>query len=409
MSGYSLEQARVLVVDGDRNMRNVVSMVLRTLGVRSVAEATDGGEAFDVLRSSPADIIICDRCTRPVDGLAFVRMVRNATDSPNPFAAVILQAVGLAPQHIAEARAAGVHDVLGKPVSAKALYASIRAIIEYPRPFIRTPDYFGPNHRWQQTDFKGEDQRRTPPRATDMDALGQASADSLAVLTPQEIRALLYDGDDNDALFAPPAPEQIPSDAVWNSSEAEGFNREPLLIPVPPEYHLQVTYSPQGIDESAVLAAEAVIKGFRGDYLSWVRKDLSRLQTCFDEALASSRDGRGGAMRAVFDAAYQMAGQGGCFDYPLISLIGAQLCRFIDDRTVFGEADMRAVRLHIDAMRVVVAERLEGDGGHNRHALIKGLRGILGKIVKKDDGWMSSAFTDSMMADRRKRLRFPTW
>jgi CheY-like chemotaxis protein len=409
MSGYNLEQARVLVVDGDRNMRCVVGAMLRTLGVRSIAEATNGGDAFDILRSSPADIIICDRCTRPVDGFAFVRMVRNATDSPNPFAAVILQSVGLTPQHIAAARAAGVHDVLGKPISAKALYASIRAIIEYPRPFIRTPDYFGPNHRWRQTDFRGEDQRRTPPRATDMDALGQASADSLAILTPEEIRALLYDGDDNDTLFGPAASEPLPPDADGTASEAGGLAGEPLLIPVPPEFQLQVTYSPQGIDDQAVLLAEAVVRGFRDDYLAWVRKDLSRLQTCFDEARATSGGRRAEAMRAVFETAYHMAGQGGCFDYPLISVIGAQLCRLIDDRTIFREADMRAVRLHIDAMRVVVAERLEGDGGHNRHALIKGLRSVFGKVAKKDGDWMSSSFTDSMMEERRKRLRFPTW
>lgn len=400
MSGYSLEQARFLVVDGNRNMRRVVGAVLRALGVRAVDEAADGREAFDILRSSPADIILCDRCTRPVDGFAFARMVRNAADSPNPFATIIMQSVGTTPHHIAEARSAGVHDILGKPISAKTLYARIRAIIEYPRPFIRTPDYFGPNHRWQQTDFDGEDQRRTPPRAADTDAWGQVNADDpQVVLTPEEIRALLRSEDDGDEIFVPPSPEPLPSESVWARPEGEGVISEPLLIPVPAQFQLQVTSSPQGIDDQAISQAEAVIRGFRNSYLGWAQEDLSKLQNCLDRARATSPDDRMESMRAVFYAAYDMAGQGGSFGFPLISLIGAQLCRFIDDRTVFGAAEMRAVRLHVDAMRVVMAERLEGDGGHNRDVLIGGLRAILAKIAKKDEPPMISARPGSMIAD----------
>ena len=393
-------------------MRRVISAVLRILGVRSIVEAGDGAEAFDILRSSPADIILCDRCTRPVDGFGFVRMVRNAADSPNPFAAVIMLSVGYAPHLLADARAAGVHDLLGKPFSVKALYARIRAIIEYPRPFIRTPDYFGPNHRWQQTAFDGEDQRKTPPRAADTDAWGQTMSadDSLsAVLTPEEIRALLHGGDDDDPIVVPFTPEREDPGAGPAQSESDDVISEPLLIPVPAQFQLPVAYSPQGIDDDAILEAEAAIKGFRDEYLVWVQEDLSRLQSCFDRAVAAPSGDRGEPMRALFDVAYDMAGQGGFFGYPLITVIGNQLCGYISDHVIFSDAEMLALHLHIDAMRVVIAERLEGDGGRNRDVLIRGLRAILSKITKTDEGRMPTINLGPAIENRRKRLRFSTW
>jgi CheY-like chemotaxis protein len=387
MGGYSLTQARILVVDGNRNMRSVVEGVLRALGVRDITEASDGGEAFESLRASPADIILCDRYTRPVDGVDFTRMVRNGADSPNPFAAVIMQLAGATPHLLAEARAAGTHEVLRKPLSAKALYARIRAIVDYPRPFIRTPEYFGPDHRWRQTDFDGEDRRRSPPRATDAEAWTQAGAgndDLQVVLTPEEIRALLSGGDD-ESLFIPSVPVELESDSGRVRLEDGVVESEPLLIPVPASYQLQVAYAPDGIDETTLRQAEAVIAGFRDDYLTWVQDDLARLQICVDQVSAIRPDDRAAGMQSVFDVAYDMSGQGGCFGYPLITVIGAQLCRFISDRSIFGDAEMRVVRLHVDAMRVVVAQRLEGDGGRNRDALVGGLRAVLAKIAKKDE------------------------
>ncbi|PKU25136.1 response regulator [Telmatospirillum siberiense] len=392
MSGYSLENARVLVVDGNRDMRRVVCGMLRAFGVRAVTEAANGREAFDSLRSSPADIILCDRCTRPVDGDAFVRMVRNADDSPNPFAIVLVLSAATAPHHIADARAAGAHDVLCKPLSAKALFARIRTIIEYPRPFIRTPDYFGPSQRWQQTDFEGMDRRRTPPRAVETDAWGQVvDEDPPVVVTPEEIRALLYDDyaeDVGNELYTPPEPASSQAEDVWYQPKNSGSPSEPLLIPVPPQFQLRVPYSPWGVDDDAVLRADAAIRDLQDDYLIRVRKDLSRLQIFFRRARAAAPGERTDNMRALFEAAYDMAGQGGSFGYPLITEIAAQLCHFISDRIGFGEVEMRAVRLHIDALRVVVAERLEGDGGDNRKELIRGLQAIRANIAKREEVWM---------------------
>ena len=48
---------------------------------------------------------------------------------------------------LAEAGAAGLHDVLVEPVTRPALRASIATVMGEPLPFIRTRGYFGPERR----------------------------------------------------------------------------------------------------------------------------------------------------------------------------------------------------------------------------------------------------------------------
>ena len=147
MADYNLERLNFLIADDNKHMRAMVKSLLLALGVRNVVEASDGADAFKELRHFPADIIICDWSMKPVDGLAFTRMVRSGKDSPNPFVPIIMLTGFTEMTRVVEARDAGIHEFLAKPISAKGLYSRIRSIIEHPRPFIRTGIYFGPDRR----------------------------------------------------------------------------------------------------------------------------------------------------------------------------------------------------------------------------------------------------------------------
>ncbi|HYD31255.1 MAG TPA: response regulator, partial [Azospirillaceae bacterium] len=160
MTGYNLERLNFLVVDDNKHMRALVKTILHALGAKSVLEAADGADAFKELRHFPADIIICDWNMSPLDGLDFVRLVRTGKDSPNPFAAIIMLTGHTEMHRVIEARDAGVHEFLAKPISAKGLYSRVRSIIERPRAFVRTPTYFGPDRRRRQMDYKGKERRK---------------------------------------------------------------------------------------------------------------------------------------------------------------------------------------------------------------------------------------------------------
>jgi len=46
-----------------------------------------------------------------------------------------------------------------KPFTAKALYDKIEAIIERPREFVKTQDFFGPDRRRRRAEYEGPERR----------------------------------------------------------------------------------------------------------------------------------------------------------------------------------------------------------------------------------------------------------
>lgn len=199
MPGYNLERLNFLIVDDNKHMRALVKTILHALGSKSVAEAADGADAFKEMRVFPADIIICDWNMSPLDGMDFVRLVRTGKDSPNPFVPIVMLTGHTEMSRVLEARDAGVHEFLAKPISAKGLYSRIRSIIENPRAFIRTGMYFGPDRRRRQIDWKGKERRKsqTSKVATPESKLTQAAAAAApapaadAGLSQAEVEALL--------------------------------------------------------------------------------------------------------------------------------------------------------------------------------------------------------------------------
>ena len=186
MADYNLERLNFLIADDNKHMRAMVKSLLLALGVRNVVEASDGADAFKELRHFPADIIICDWSMKPVDGLAFTRMVRSGKDSPNPFVPIIMLTGFTEMTRVVEARDTGIHEFLAKPISAKALYSRFASIIENPRPFIRTKTYFGPDRRRQNL---GPPRGIPERRKEEIEKMAEgAAADGLS---QQEIESLL--------------------------------------------------------------------------------------------------------------------------------------------------------------------------------------------------------------------------
>ena len=162
MAGYSLQRLNVLVVDDNRFMLTLLRRILVGLGVVNVMEATDGAEAFQVMRTCPADIIFTDWMMSPVDGVEFTRLIRTAKDSPNRFVPIIMMTGHTEFARVIEARDAGVTEFLAKPVSAKSVYTRIVSVIEHPRPFIETKNYFGPDRRRRHDpSYTGPERRRS--------------------------------------------------------------------------------------------------------------------------------------------------------------------------------------------------------------------------------------------------------
>ena len=160
MSG--LVNIHVLVVDDNAHMRSIVVAILRGIGVGTVKEAADGADAFEVMRAGVPDIVIADLNMDPIDGLDFARTVRTAADSPFPFVPIIMMTGHTERSKVEAARDAGINELLAKPISARTLLDRIVAVIDRPRPFIKTSTYVGPcRRRTTSKEYEGPWRRST--------------------------------------------------------------------------------------------------------------------------------------------------------------------------------------------------------------------------------------------------------
>ncbi len=162
MADLDLSDLRILIVDDYPPMRAILKVMLKALGVRHIGEADDGLAAIDEMNGFHADIVIADYRMVPMDGVELTLRIRAGTAGIDPFTPVVMVSGHSEKSRIFQARDAGVTEFLVKPISATYLYYRLRAVIENPRPFIRSPDFFGPDRRRRAMDFEGPDRRKVP-------------------------------------------------------------------------------------------------------------------------------------------------------------------------------------------------------------------------------------------------------
>ena len=141
------ELLKILLVDDNHYMRVLLSEILRAIGVKDIIEANDGAEGLQMMRDNPVDIVMTDLSMQPLDGIDFVRLLRNSPDSPNKMAPVIMITGHSTLARVNEAREAGVSEFLAKPLTARGVIERLHQAVHHPRPFVRSDDYFGPDRR----------------------------------------------------------------------------------------------------------------------------------------------------------------------------------------------------------------------------------------------------------------------
>ena len=174
----ALQSLNILLVDDNQHMRAITSAILQSAGIRHIREVSDGAMALDALREHPVDLAIVDFNMFPLDGVEFTRLVRNSPDSSNPYLPIIMMTGHSEKHRVYEARDAGVTEFVVKPITAKAVFDRIQAVIMRPRPFVKTEGYFGPDRRrTASTAYTGPRRRSTDvaePASTDINAPAKA-------------------------------------------------------------------------------------------------------------------------------------------------------------------------------------------------------------------------------------------
>ncbi len=121
-------QTRVLVVDDNPHVRQIVREVLAASGM-DVRECADGGAALNLLKQWRADIALVDYEMHPVNGAQFTREVRQSRIPGLRDMAVLMMTAHGDATRVMEARKAGVDGLIAKPLSIGAILSRIEAVL----------------------------------------------------------------------------------------------------------------------------------------------------------------------------------------------------------------------------------------------------------------------------------------
>ncbi|MFP4314337.1 MAG: response regulator [Alphaproteobacteria bacterium] len=175
---YDFANIKVLIVEDNQPMLDLTKSILMTFGVGEVETARDGQNGFKIFCNFVPDLVIADWMMKPMDGISLTRRIRNDPASPNQFAPVILMTGFSEKRRVFQARDAGVTEFLVKPFNARDLYRRISQVIERPRQFVRSEDFFGPDRRRKKKeDYIG-------PMRRDTDLSKAAKSDHKPIDTP---------------------------------------------------------------------------------------------------------------------------------------------------------------------------------------------------------------------------------
>ncbi|MBI4593136.1 MAG: sigma-54-dependent Fis family transcriptional regulator, partial [Candidatus Rokubacteria bacterium] len=123
-----MADARILVVDDERSMRDLLGITLRQAGY-DVALADGGEAAIDALRNDAFDLVITDLRMRKVDGLGVLRGARELS----PQTVVLVVTAYASTETAVEAMKLGAYDYITKPFKLDEIKLTIEKALERKR------------------------------------------------------------------------------------------------------------------------------------------------------------------------------------------------------------------------------------------------------------------------------------
>lgn len=150
-----------LIALSNKQLSRTVWHFLKDQGIGSCQIAATSEEATSRMLQKEFSLIFVDYDLPNMGGIDFIRFLRMC-DGPLSEAFVVM-IIGAPNQgKVVDARDAGVHEILGLPLTAHLLEVRLSHMIGKPKPFIRHPSYTGPCRRRENVRIYHGTERRKP-------------------------------------------------------------------------------------------------------------------------------------------------------------------------------------------------------------------------------------------------------
>lgn len=347
MAFYNLERLSVLLVEDNAYIRDILESLLKTLGFGWVTTARNGQDAVEFLRlvaSKPGsagtmgvDLIISDLIMSPINGLLLLRWIRTSKDSPNRFMPFIMLSGAADRAYVEQSRDLGASEFLAKPFSVQSVYQKLLLVIDSPRQFVVTRDYYGPDRRRKYGAGPDGEERR---KNEDKDV------------------AIVYSA---DKTVKPSSPTD-----VW-------YFRLPNRMKEKVAGSLKFNESGE-LPKDILEKAEQALERDALDFADWAISYIAKLNALVGECQSKPPALRRHYFDEINLIAHELRGQGGTFGYPLISIFAKMLYDYTQPGCREDDNSLEIVKSHNDSMRAVIRDRVSGDGGQIGKDLLKALK-----------------------------------
>lgn len=132
-----------------------------------------------------------------------------------------------------------------------------------------------------------------------------------------------------------------------------------------------------GLNQRLLADAEATVSALQAVYEHRIDNDIAALAATFD---AMRRSGRFDHDQ-LYLIAHEIKGEGGSYDYPLLSAFGHALCLLVRSRDRLAAEDVETIEAHISAMRAVIRGQVRGEGGAVGRELAANLEAMVARTL----------------------------
>ncbi len=166
-SPYNLRGLKVLVMEDFPYMADLMVSMLMEFSVGKVFTACNLEECQALLdcynisttQNTHIDIIITDLLPPQKTGFELIRWVRTHQEESIRYLPILFCSAHTRLNIVEEGRDFGANEILVKPLTAEKLAHRLLHIIDYPRSYVKAPQFFGPDRRRKEKPFTGQDRR----------------------------------------------------------------------------------------------------------------------------------------------------------------------------------------------------------------------------------------------------------
>lgn len=150
---------KALVIDDSQFMRLLMYNVLNYMGVHDAKMVSSLKAGYDIVLDY--DIIIVDyEFEAEKTGSDFIKAIRSDENESIRTKPMIAVTGNTTLPVISELLEAGVNEIIAKPITPRSVYSKLSTLVQKPRPFFETDDYFGPDRRRRNDpNYTGEERR----------------------------------------------------------------------------------------------------------------------------------------------------------------------------------------------------------------------------------------------------------